>query len=99
MPGMPVSLSGDQSMGHGFSPSPITPSGGSAAKLLIMGKVPHVQNDVITPHVLGQAVHAGSVLNVSKTVFAGGMGIARVMDTGDCGAVIMGTGGTVLVGG
>ena len=39
MPGMPASVQGDQSMGHGFSPSPITPTGGAAAKLLITGKI------------------------------------------------------------
>ena len=33
MPGMPASVQGDKSMGHGFSPSPITPTGGVAAKL------------------------------------------------------------------
>ena len=99
MPGMPASVAGDQSMGHGFSPSPITHTGGTAAKLLITGKVPHVQSDPVTVHVLGQAAHAGTLLNVSKTVLAGGKGIARVMDTGDCGCVIQGTAGTVLVGG
>jgi hypothetical protein len=55
-------------MGHGFSPSPITPTGGASAKLLITGKVPHVQSDPVTVHVLGQAAHAGTLLNVSKTV-------------------------------
>ena len=99
MPGMPASVQGDQSMGHGFSPSPITPTGGASAKLLITGKVPHVQSDPVTVHVLGQAAHAGTLLNVSKTVLAGGKGVARVMDTSDCGAVIQGTAGTVLIGG
>ena len=99
MPGMPASVAGDQSMGHGFSPSPITPTGGASAKLLITGKVPHVQNDPVTVHCLGQAAHAGTLLNVSKTVLAGGKGIARVMDTSDCGCTIAGTAGTVLIGG
>ena len=99
MPGMPASVAGDQSMGHGFSPSPISPTGGASAKLLITGKVPLVQSDPVTVHVLGQAAHAGTMLNVSKTVLAGGKGIARVMDTSDCGAVIQGTAGTVLIGG
>ena len=97
---MPCSIAGDMSIGHaGFSPAPITPSGGAAAKVLVMGSIPHVAGDPIGPHVLGQAVHAGAVQKVSTTVTAGGKGLARMMDKGDCGALLLGTAATVLVGG
>ena len=97
---MPCSIAGDMSIGHaGFSPAPITPTGGATAKVLVMGSIPHVVNDPIGPHVLGQAVHTGLVQDVSTTVLAGGLGLARLMDKGDCGALILGTGATVMVGG
>jgi len=97
---MPCSIAGDMSIGHaGFSPAPITPSGGAAAKVLVMGSIPHVAGDPIGPHVLGQAVHAGAVQKVSTTVTAGGKGLARLMDKGDCQSLILGTGATVMVGG
>jgi len=97
---MPCSIAGDMSIGHaGFSPAPITPSGGAAAKVLVMGSIPHVAGDPIGPHVLGQAVHAGAVQKVSTTVTAGGKGLARLMDKGDCQSLILGTAATVMVGG
>ena len=97
---MPCSIAGDMSIGHaGFSPAPITPTGGATAKVLVMGSIPHVANDPIGPHVLGQAVHTGLVQKVSTTVLAGGLGVARLMDKGDCGSLILGTGATVMVGG
>ena len=34
-----------------------------------------------------------------QPLLAGGKGIARLMDKGDCGALILGTGATVMVGG
>ena len=98
---MPCSIAGDMSIGHaGFSPAPITPSGGAAAKVLVMGSIPHVAQDVIGPHVLGQAVHTGVVQKVSTTVLVtGDLGLARVMDKGDCQSLILGTAATVMVGG
>ena len=97
---MPCSIAGDMSIGHaGFSPAPITPIGGALAKVLVMGSIPHVAGDPIGPHVLGQAVHAGAVQKVSTTVTAGGKGLARLMDKGDCQSLILGTGATVMVGG
>ena len=97
---MPCSIAGDMSIGHaGFSPAPITPSGGAAAKVLVMGSIPHVANDPIGPHVLGQAVHTGLVQKVSTTVLAGGLGLARLMDKGDCQSLILGSAATVMVGG
>ena len=97
---MPCSIAGDMSIGHaGFSPAPITPTGGATAKVLVMGSIPHVAGDPIGPHVLGQAVHAGAVQKVSTTVTAGGKGLARLMDKGDCQSLILGTGATVMVGG
>ena len=94
---MPVSIAGDMSIGHaGFSPAPITPS---TSNVLVMGAPPHVATDVIAPHVLGQAVHGGTVQDVSTTVLAGNKGVARLMDKGDCGSLILGTGATVVVGG
>ena len=97
---MPCSIAGDMSIGHaGFSPAPITPSGGAAAKVLVMGSIPHVANDLIGPHVLGQAVHTGMVQKVSTTVLAGGLGLARLMDKGDCQSLILGSAATVMVGG
>ena len=99
---MPCSLTGDMSIGHaGFSPAPITPIGGAAAKVLVMGVIPHVADDVIGAHVLGNSVHGGKILKVSTTVLTakGQKGIARLMDKGDCGALILGTGSTVMVGG
>ena len=99
---MPCSLAGDMSIGHaGFSPAPITPIGGALAKVLVMGSPPHVADDLIGPHVLGQAVHTGTVQKVSTTVVTaeGAKGLARLMDKGDCGSLILGTGATVMVGG
>ena len=97
---MPASIAGDMSIGHaGFSPAPITPTGGATAKVLVMGSIPHVANDPIGPHVLGQAVHTGLVQKVSTTVLAGGLGVARLMDKGDCQSLILGSAATVMVGG
>ena len=94
---MPCSIAGDMSIGHaGFSPAPITPS---VAKVLVMGAPPHVATDVIGPHVLGNSVHGGSLLEVSTTVLAESKGVARLMDKGDCQSLILGTAGTVMVGG
>ena len=95
---MPCSLTGDMSIGHaGFSPAPITPTG--ATTVLVMGVPPHVADDVIGVHVLGNSAHGGKVAKVSTTVQAGGKGVARLMDKGDCGSLILGTGATVMVGG
>ena len=97
---MPCSIAGDMSIGHaGFSPAPITPVG--ATTVLVMGAPPHVATDVIAPHVLGQAVHGGTVQDVSTTVMTakGAKGVARLMDKGDCGSLILGSGATVMVGG
>ena len=99
---MPCSIAGDMSIGHaGFSPAAITPVGGATAKVLVMGSPPHVADDVIAPHVLGQAVHGGTVQKVSTTVMTskGMKGVARLMDKGDCGSLILGSGATVMVGG
>ena len=94
---MPCSIAGDMSIGHaGFSPAGITPS---TTTVLVLGSPPHVATDVIAPHVLGQAVHGGTVADVSTTVLAGGKGVARLMDKGDCGSLILGSGATVMVGG
>ena len=94
---MPCSITGDQSIGHaGFSPSPIT---ATTANVLVLGVPPHVVGDLIGPHVLGNSVHTGSIGKASSTVLAGNKGVARLMDKGDCGALILGTGGTVMVGG
>ena len=94
---MPASLAGDMSLGHtGFSPSPITPT---TVGVLVMGKPPHVLGDLIGPHVLGQAVHPGAILKTSTKTFFGSppKGAARLMDKGNCGAMIMGSGGQVLL--
>ena len=95
---MPASIAGDMSIGHaGFSPAPITPVG--ATTVLVMGAPPHVADDVIGTHVLGNSVHGGSLLEVSTTVLAESKGVARLMDKGDCQSLILGTGATVMVGG
>ena len=97
---MPCSIAGDMSIGHaGFSPAPITPIGGALAKVLVMGSPPHVADDLIGPHVLGQAVHTGTVGKASTTVLAGNKGVARLMDKGDCQSLILGSAATVMVGG
>jgi len=97
---MPCSIAGDMSIGHaGFSPAPITPIGGAASKVLVMGSIPHVVDDVIGVHVLGNSAHGGKIAKVSSSVQAGGKGLARLMDKGDCGSLILGTGATVMVGG
>jgi len=93
--GMPASITGDMSMGHAFSPSPITPA---TATTTIMGVPPHVAGDVVGIHVLGNSAHGGTLLNCSTTVLIGSKGAARLMDTADCGAQILGTAGTVLIG-
>ena len=96
---MPCSIAGDMSIGHaGFSPAPITPT---TSNVLVMGAPPHVVGDLIGPHVLGQAVHTGTVQKVSTTVVTaeGAKGLARLMDKGDCQSLILGSAGTVMVGG
>ena len=96
---MPCSITGDMSIGHaGFSPAPITPM---TATVLVMGVPPHAAGDLIGPHVLGTSAHTGVVQDVSTTVVVGpaSLGLARMMDKGDCGSLILGTGATVLVGG
>ena len=67
--------------------------------VLVLSSPPHVVGDVIAPHVLGQAVHGGTVGKASTTVLAGNKGVARLMDKGDCQSLILGTGATVMVGG
>jgi hypothetical protein len=94
---MPCSIAGDMSIGHaGFSPAAITPT---TTNVLVLSSPPHVVGDVIAPHVLGQAVHGGTVGKASTTVLAGNKGVARLMDKGDCQSLILGTGATVMVGG
>ena len=94
---MPCSITGDLSIGHaGFSPSPITPT---TATVLVMGVPPHVVGDLIGPHVLGTSVHTVTIGQASTTVLAQSKGVARLMDKGDCGALILGTGALVMVGG
>jgi uncharacterized Zn-binding protein involved in type VI secretion len=95
---MPCSITGDLSIGHaGFSPSPIT---ALTTDVLVMGVPPHVKDDIIGAHVLGNSVHTGKILKVSTKVMTskGTKGVARLMDKGDCGALILGTGATVMVG-
>ena len=94
---MPCSITGDMSIGHaGFSPSAIT---ATTTDVLVMGVPPHVADDVIGVHVLGNSAHGGTIGKGSSSVLAGGKGVARLMDKGDCGALILGTGSTVMVGG
>ena len=92
---MPASVSGDMSLGHtGFSPSPIIPT---TATVLVMNMPPHVMGDMIGPHVLGTSVHPGSIIQTSTKVFFANKGAARIMDEGNCGAMLMGSGSTVLI--
>ena len=94
---MPVSKAGDQSLGHVFSPSPITPT---TTTVMVDGGIPvHVVGDVIAVHVLGNSAHGGTIGLASTTVMAGNKGLARLMDTGDCGAMVSGTAATVMAGG
>ncbi len=94
---MPCSIAGDMSIGHaGFSPSPIT---ALTTDVLVMGVPPHVAQDVIGVHILGQSAHTGTVADASTTVLAVNKGVARLMDKGDCQSLILGTGATVMVGG
>ena len=94
--GMPVSVAGDMSLVHVISPSAITPS---QVTVLAGAKAVHVAGDAIGVHVLGLSAHAGTISKTSTTVFANNKGVARLMDTGNCGALILGTAGNVLVGG
>jgi len=94
--GMPISKAGDTSLGHVFSPSPITPT---TTNVTAMGSPVHVVGDPIAVHVLGNSAHAGTIGLGSTTVLAGNKGVARLMDTGDCGAMVSGSGGSILVGG
>ena len=92
---MPASVAGDMSLGHtGFSPSPITPT---TVTVLVMGKPPHVLGDLIGPHVLGTSGHPGTILQTSTKTFFANKGAARLMDKGSCGAMLMGSGGQVLI--
>ena len=94
---MPCSITGDQSIGHaGFSPSSIT---ATTTNVLVMGVPPHVIGDAIGVHILGNSAHVGTIGVGSATVLAQSKGLARLMDKGDCGAMILGTGATVMVGG
>ena len=96
---MPCSITGDMSIGHaGFTPSPITPT---TATVLVLGVPPHVVGDLIGPHVLGTSVHTGTILEASTTVLVENSraGLARLMDKGDCQALILGTAANVIVGG
>ena len=93
---MPASVAGDMSLGHVFSPSAIIPSN---TTVLINAKLVHVAGDAIGVHVLGLSAHAGTISKTSTSVFAESKGVARLMDTGTCGAMILGTAGNVLVGG
>ena len=94
---MPASIAGDMSIGHaGFSPAPITPT---TATVLVMGAPPHIADDVIGVHVLGNSAHGGKIAKVSTSVLVEDKGVARLMDKGDSGALILGTGATVMVGG
>ena len=96
---MPASVTGDISMGHkGFSPSPITPSG-SINSVLISNLLPHGVGDLIAIHVLGNSAHLGNIGAGSSTVLANNIPLARLMDKGTCGAVLMGSVGNVLIGG
>ena len=94
---MPASIAGDMSIGHaGFSPAPITPT---TATVLVMGAPPHIVGALIGPHVLGQAVHTGTVGKASSTVLVTNQGLARLLDKADCPSLILGSAATVLVGG
>ena len=94
---MPCSITGDQSIGHaGFSPSPIT---ATTANVLVLGVLPDVVGDLIGPHILGTSVHVGTIQLGSTTVLAGGVGMARLMDKGDCQAMLLVTGARVFRGG
>ena len=96
---MPCSITGDMSIGHaGFSPAPIT---ALTTDVLVMGAPPHVAQDLIGVHILGQSAHTGTVAKVSTTVMTskGTKGVARLMDKGDCQSLILGSGVTVMVGG
>jgi len=94
---MPASVAGDLSLGHtGFSPSPITPS---VANVLVGGSPPHTVGDAIGIHILGNSAHAGAIAAGSGSVFMSGKPAARLMDKGNCGAMIMGSRGNVLIGG
>jgi len=95
---MPASIAGDMSIGHaGFSPAPITPT---TSNVFVMSTPPHVAQDLIGPHVLGNSVHTGAVLKVSTTVLVNETkGLARLMDKGDCQSLILGSAATVMVGG
>ena len=94
---MPCSITGDMSIGHaGFTPSPIVPT---TATVLVMGVPPHVLGDSIQIHILGQSAHVGTISKASTTVLANNKGVARMMDKGNCGAMILGTGAMVMVGG
>ena len=94
---MPCSITGDMSIGHaGFSPSAIT---ATTTDVLVMGVPPHVKDDVIGAHVLGNSAHGGKIAKVSTSVLVNGKGVARLMDKGDCQSLILGTAATVMVGG
>ena len=73
--GMPVSAAGDQSLGHAFTPSPITPT---IANVLVSGKPVHSVGDIIAIHVLGNSAHLGAIGLGSTTVFASGKGVAKI---------------------
>lgn len=94
---MPASVTGDLSLGHtGFTPSPITPT---VANVLISSLPPHTVGDAIAIHILGNSAHAGAIGQGSSSVLFSSKPAARLMDKGNCGAMIMGSVGNVLIGG
>ena len=72
---------------------------GSINSVLISNLLPHGVGDLIAIHVLGNSAHLGNIGAGSSTVLANNIPLARLMDKGTCGAVLMGSVGNVLVGG
>ena len=77
---MPISVAGDLSIGHaGFTPSPISPIGAAAARVLVLSAPPHVVGDLIGIHVLGTSAQVGTEQQTSSTVLEGGISISLTL--------------------
>lgn len=59
----------------------------------------HRMNDLNTPHTHCPPVYGTPVVQASTTVFANGMGVARIGDTYSCGAQIISGSPNVFAGG
>ena len=82
----------------GFTPSPITPIG-VLVKGISSKCTPSCYRRFDRYSYSWNLWYMGGVQQTSTTVLVGGIGVCRLMDKGNCGAMILGTAATVIAGG